>query len=260
MVVAGEECVLAIENNGADAALDDVGIELDAAIIEEAGEPDPVVKAVADLLSDCSLGGHAGELVLEPYLEREDEWSAAFLAHRAALVGARTADRLLDRVERRDALERFAGDRRVAALGEVEEVAPQMCPAEGQRDRLAGCLVGDAFVGRVAVALHDAAIAIEQLERVDRTATRRIAEGDGRRVGPAPRPVIPGNGPEVSLLGAAAAGIEHARYRLVDRDLGRGQNELAQPQPDWFELGCRIADPERQDRALDVEALRGQHL
>jgi len=31
--------------------------------------------------------------------------------------------------------------------------------------------------------------------------------------------VVAGDRPEVSLLGAAAAGIEHRRYRLVDCDL-----------------------------------------
>src|SRR4249919_4166330 len=83
--------------------------------------------------------------------------------------------------------------------------AAQMRPAKGQRDRLAGCLVGNGLVGRVSVALHDAAIAIEQLERVNRTATGRVAVGDGGRVAPAPRPVVPRGRPEVSLLGAAAA-------------------------------------------------------
>jgi len=67
--------------------------------------------------------------------------------------------------------------------------------------------------------LHDTAITIEQLERMNRTATRRVAVGDGRRIGPAPWPVVAGDRPEVSLLGAATAGIEYRRYRLVDRDL-----------------------------------------
>ena len=116
------------------------------------------------------------------------------------------------------------------------------------------------LVGRISVALHDAAIAIEQLERVDRAATGSVAVGDRRRIGPAPGPVVAGDGPEVSLLGAAAAGIEHRRHRLVDRDLAGGQNELAQPKIERLELGGRIAHPERQDRALDVEALGEQHL
>src|SRR6266446_1792047 len=93
-----------------------------------------------------------------------------------------------------------------------------------------------------------------------RTARRSKAVCPRRRVRPAPRPVVTGDGPEVSFLGAAAAGIEHWRHGLIDRDLARGQNEFAQPKIERLELGGRIAHPERQDRALDVEALREQHL
>ena len=74
------------------------------------------------------------------------------------------------RVERRDPFERLVGDRCVAALINVEEVAPQMRPTEGKRERLAGHGVRDRLVSRIAVALHHAVIAIEQLERVNRAA------------------------------------------------------------------------------------------
>jgi len=66
---------------------------------------------------------------------------------------------------------RLARDRRIAALGDIEETAAQVRSAERERDRLARRFVGDGLVGRIAVALHDAAITIEQLERVDRAAT-----------------------------------------------------------------------------------------
>jgi len=95
---------------------------------------------------------------------------------------------------------------------------------------------------------------------MDRAPTRRLGVGDGRRVRRAPGTVVAGDGPEEAFLGAAATGIEHRRRGLVDRDLARGQDELAQPKPEWLELSSRIAHPERQDRALDVDALREQHL
>ena len=87
-------------------------------------------------------------------------------------------DRLLDRIERRDALESFAGDRSGAVLGDIEEPASQVGPAESQRDRLAARCVGNALVGGISVALHDAAIVLEQLQGVDRAATRSVAVGD----------------------------------------------------------------------------------
>ena len=41
-----------------------------------------------------------------------------------------------------------------------------MRPAKGERDRLVARCVGYRLVSRIPIALHDAAIAIEQLERV----------------------------------------------------------------------------------------------
>jgi len=103
-------------------------------------------------------------------------------------------------------------------------------------------------------------IAVEQLQRMDRATTRRVGKSDGRRIGPSPRPVVAGDRPKVTLLDAAAAGIEHRRGRLVDRDLARGQDELAHAKIERLELSGGIPDPKRQDRSLDVDALAHQHL
>src|ERR1700722_7468787 len=43
VVVAGEECVLARKNLRAHRAFDDVGVEIDAAVIEEVGQALPVL-------------------------------------------------------------------------------------------------------------------------------------------------------------------------------------------------------------------------
>ena len=59
------------------------------------------------------------------------------MASGAARGSGLPADRLLDQVKLGNALERFAGDRRLAILGNVKELAPQMRPAEGERDESA---------------------------------------------------------------------------------------------------------------------------
>src|SRR5271166_1861353 len=216
LVMAGEERILAIEYDRPDSAFDDVGVELDAAVVEETRETIPVVQAVTDILGDWRLTGDTSELSLEPGLERRDQRLAPFLAHTAPLLGALAADCLLDRIERGDAFERFAGDRRIAAFDVVVEPAAQMRPAERERDGLVRRLGSELLVGGVAVALHDAAIAVEQLQRMHRAAAGRVGEGDGRRIGSAPGSIVSGDRPEVSLLDPAAAGIEHRRLRLVD--------------------------------------------
>ena len=95
---------------------------------------------------------------------------------------------------------------------------------------------------------------------MDRPATGRIGVGDGRRVSPAPGPVVAGDRPEIAVLDPAAAGIEHRRPGLVDRNLAGCQDEFTKALVDRPEFGGCVADPERQDRALDVDALGGQHL
>src|ERR1700676_864857 len=108
LIMPGEQRILAIENNRADASLDDVGVKLDAAVVEEPREPVPVVQGVADVIGNRRRGGDAGELLLEPSLERQHEGLAALLTHGASLIGAAAPDRLLDRIEGRDAFERLA--------------------------------------------------------------------------------------------------------------------------------------------------------
>src|SRR5271165_2054982 len=92
LVMAGEERILAIEYDRPDSAFDDVGVELDAAVVEETRETIPVVQAVTDILSDWRLTGDTSELSLEPGLERRDQRLAPFLAHTAPLLGALAAD------------------------------------------------------------------------------------------------------------------------------------------------------------------------
>jgi hypothetical protein len=63
--VASKEHVLAIEHNGTNTSFDDVGVELDATVVEEASEPFPMVKGIVDNFRDQGLAGHARELLLD---------------------------------------------------------------------------------------------------------------------------------------------------------------------------------------------------
>ena len=180
-----------------------------------------MVQAIAQVLGDSRLAGDARQLMLEPRPERHDERLALLLARAATLVGAHAADRLLDRIELGDPLQRLAGDRRFA-LGVVEEAASQMRPAEGERDPAIGRLGGDRLVGGVTVALDDAPIVVEQLQAMNCPTAGCIGVGDSGRVRSTPRPIVSGDRPEITLFDPTAAGIEHRRLRLVDRNLGRG--------------------------------------
>ena len=190
------------------AALDDVRVEFDAAIVEEADKPFPMVQAVAELLGDSGFAGDARQLMLEPGLERHDERFALLQAHPTPLVGAHSPDRLLDRVERSDPFERLAGDRR-SALGLIEDPAAQMRPAESERDPAVEPPGGDRLVSGVAVALDDALLFVEHLQASPRSPR---AERDGalhERIRYSSR-----RPPDRLLHHAVVIQIEGASYRL----------------------------------------------
>ena len=86
-VGAGEECILAIERDRPDGALDDVGVDLDATVVEEAGEARPSRECVADGLGELALLADERELRLQPRFERRDDRAASRLADVAALLG-----------------------------------------------------------------------------------------------------------------------------------------------------------------------------
>jgi len=50
--MARKQRILAVEHERPDAARDDVDVELDGAVVEEAREPVPMVERVADVLGD----------------------------------------------------------------------------------------------------------------------------------------------------------------------------------------------------------------
>src|SRR5256885_555616 len=149
-----------------------------------------MMQAVADRFGNRRLARNARELLLKPGFERLHERLALVLAYRMARVSTVPTDCLLDRIELRDSLKSFARDRCVAALGNIEEVAPKMAPAESKRDRCARCRISKGLVRGISIALHDPAVVVEQLERVYGAAPGSVAVCNSRRVRSAPLPVV----------------------------------------------------------------------
>ena len=51
-VAAGKQSIFSVQSNRANAALDGIGVDLDAAVVEEARQPIPMVEAISDGLGD----------------------------------------------------------------------------------------------------------------------------------------------------------------------------------------------------------------
>jgi len=124
--------------------------------------------------------------------------------------------------------------------------------------------VGNGPVGNIAVALHDAAIAIEQFERVESAATGRVGIGHRGRVGPAPWPIVTRYCPEETLLGATPAGISTGAVVSSTAILPAVRIiNLAQPEPESgraCQRQCRYRDLRHQPALLWIDRRQRGHF
>ncbi len=65
--------ILSPERHGSDGALDRIGVKLDAAVVEEAGECRPAREGIADGLGQPAARRNPAQLVLEPGFHCLDE-------------------------------------------------------------------------------------------------------------------------------------------------------------------------------------------
>ena len=66
LIVTGEECIFAIEGDGADQVFDPVGVDLDTAVCQEGLQPVPVVMDVGQLFAQPGFAGYLPALRLQP--------------------------------------------------------------------------------------------------------------------------------------------------------------------------------------------------
>ena len=167
----------------------------------------------------------------------------------------------LDLIERTDPLQRLARDRRMTALGDVVEAAPEVRPAQRERHRAADTFpIGQGIVGPIAIDLQGAGEAGEVTHGVLLAAPRRVEVGDRRRITAAPRPVVARNRPQIPGLGSPTSRIEHRAACLVRKELVRGFQGRDEPLVQWRQFERREADPVGERRAVDRDPLARQHL
>ena len=190
-----------------------------------------------------------------------DDGLALLVADGLPLLGCMAADHCLDMVEGVDPLQGGLGDRGVAALGDLVEPAPDVGPTIGQDHRAPGTPgISQRLVGGVAVHLKDAVEPGQWLDGMLGAAAGGVEIGDRRWIAAAPWPVVAGDRPEVAGFGSLASRIEHRCASLVHEQLGRAFEMLEQPLTQGVELGRGTADPIRQGRAIEDDALASVDL
>src|SRR5436190_24328685 len=101
--------IFAPERDRTDRALDYIGVDLDAAVVEEAGKTFPARECVADRPGDGRLAGDGGKLGFEPETQVVDERFCAPLPRLAAFIGGKAANVGFDGIERGDADQGLGG-------------------------------------------------------------------------------------------------------------------------------------------------------
>src|SRR5215831_9063172 len=137
-----------------------------------------------------------------------------------------------------------------------------MRPAEGERteQRVRTRRSGHGLVGFIAIAVDDAAIALEQPQAMHGTAAQCIGIDHARWIRPGPRPVVARQRPEVAGFGPATSRIQYRRRCFIDTNLRGGEQHLAQTMPQGLQLLGGIADPEGKRGTVERDTVRRQHL
>ena len=108
---------MAADRHRTHAALGGIVGHAQAAVIEEAGERGPAIKAVLDCLGDLVLDREIAALCAQPPLQGFGQRPAVLLAHAFALIWRLAVDLALDREQHVNALDCLDRDRRLADPG-----------------------------------------------------------------------------------------------------------------------------------------------
>ncbi len=256
-IAAGEQVVLAAEGDGADGALDRIGVELDAAIVQEASQAVPARECIADRFSERAAAGDQAELRIEPDVQRVDDRFGEGPAFGKTVVRRLAADARLDRIELADPAQGFCCHGRRGGFGHIVELASRVAPTRRERDAL---FVGQLLEASVSV---DMQVALEGGKMCD--CSLGLAVGceqvdGGRRFGSAPRPLLARVHPKPSRLGSSAARIEYRDRRVIGKEMVGGEHVLAQPFVQGLEPPACAANPARERRAAEIDAVTVEDL
>src|SRR5512147_2050244 len=234
----GEEPIFPAEGDAADGVFGAVVVDLEPAVVDEAGERRPVAERVAERLGQSALRRQAAELRREPPVQCSQQRLGPFLPDLPPEVGRPAADRHLDPVELGDLFQGVGGDRRLGALVYLKDLAPGVRPTRHLDNPLAEEFVEPG----IGVRLEKAAESSQMICRSFAPAVGRVEEHRRRRARIAARPVVADVDPQPAGLGTAAAGIEHRHRGVVSVHLRafedvRGEPFGQVPSRKWLEFG-----------------------
>ena len=95
----GKQMILAPECNRTNRALHGIGVELDAAIVQEPRKAMPTRQGISDRFGELAAARRVGELLFQPELQIVDEWLGERAPFGHSMRRRLTADALLNGIE-----------------------------------------------------------------------------------------------------------------------------------------------------------------
>ncbi len=176
------------------------------------------------------------------------------------LCGA-AADPSLDSVDLADPAQRLLSNRIRRLLVHLEELAPRMGQAKGQRHRSARAVRGgESVIPCVAVDLQHAMEPFEMFPDVLPTTIAGVTEHHRRLRRPLPGTVIHGVAPQPRDAGPPPGAIQHRQRRIVAKHLRCRQHGGSQKRMQRLEPPGRSLDPAHQGGTIESDAVACQHL
>jgi hypothetical protein len=212
-------------------------------------------QGVADRLGQLGLAGDPRQLRLQPALQLVDDRLGTRLPEPDPIVRRMTTPVLLDGVEPGDALDGLLGDDRALRLEDVDELAPNV----GQAGDLAHAARPIEFVeAGIAVGMDPALVAGQMPRRVLALAVDREPIVGGGRIRAVPGPLVADVRPDPRRLGLPVARGLQLDRRVVGEDRGAAQDVAPDRVGQGLQQRRRLADPARQGRSVEVDALTGE--
>jgi len=256
-IAAGEQVVLAAEGNRSDRSFNRVGVEFDAAVIEEPGEACPAPERISDSICERASGGQLGQLAFEPEAEVFNARSGQFPACGQPPVRGFSADIRLDGVEVGDALERLFSNGRTGGLGDVVELPPRVRPASCE-GHTGPC--GDLVKPGISIDMEHAFEVLEVGDGTFGLAVRCEQEDGGWRLRTAPSALIAGIDPEPPRLRPSSPRIEHRDRCVVGEQMVRSEHICAKFFMQGFEPPAGAADPSGKRGTGQIDAMPREDL
>jgi hypothetical protein len=184
-VAAREEMIFSSQSNRTDRALNRVRVQLDAAVVQEAGQ---TVPARSGSLGQGAASRQQREPRFEPDPHGLDDGLRAIAASREPMRKRLTANVGFDGIEFAAPAQRLCCDRRVGGLRHLVEPSSRMTPACSEHDVT---FVRQGLEAGIAVDMQNAPEVVEMRSRALSLAVRREEIDGGRRRAPPLRVAVP---------------------------------------------------------------------